>query len=393
MHTAAPQDQRRLIYEPRLGPPPGANHVIAPADDMPWRNGMLVRTPNWLGDCMMAMPGVFRMRERMPSPCGLLVMCPAKLAEVWQAVPWVDAVVPLEGKRAGAAAVARIRAQKLGVGIVLPNSFGSAWDVRRCGQKVRLGRAGRGRGWLLTHRLPALPPPAGVADVHQVRHYLELAAAFGSVRWDAAYPPLHVENHTELAAKAGIASERTAWLVVAPGAAYGPAKQWPARNFRAVAQWWTANVGRVAAVGTGAERVIAEETVHGLDGALNLAGRTSLKELMAVLAASRCTLANDSGVMHLAAGLGRDGVAVFGSTDANATGPVGGRWIVLQGTADCVPCFQRTCARPEHDYRCLVQISPETVVDRIKTLLSSPKDREEAGESANLSAKGTDSID
>jgi heptosyltransferase-2 len=134
--------------------------------------------------------------------------------------------------------------------------------------------------------------------------------------------------------------------VAAPGAAYGPAKQWPVTGFRAVADWWQKQTGgRVMVVGAAADREAADAVAGREERVLNLAGRTTLAELMALLRRATCVVANDSGVMHLAAGLGVPGVGLFGCTDPVATGPLGGRWIVLSRPLDCAPCFRRVCRR------------------------------------------------
>lgn len=340
---------------------------------LPWRNGLLVRATNWLGDALMTLPAVYRLSRYVPDPCGVFVLCPAALEPLWKAAPWVSQVVPMAGRRCGPAERSAIRRLRPGVAAVLPNSFGSAWDVWRCGVPVRVGRAGRGRGWLLNRRLAEWPRRKARGDCHQLTHYLELAAAFGPIDWSTDCPPLRVTDAAAVAAAHGVRSDVGSWLAVAPGAAYGPAKQWPVERFAQVARWWQDRGGRVVVVGTGKERAAGEAIATALAGVVDLTGRTDLRQLMAVLSVAGLVVANDSGAMHLGAALGCRGVAIFGSTDPIATGPIGGRWILLAShPADCAPCLQRTCPRADHPYECLRRIEPATVINALEHLATPP---------------------
>lgn len=357
------------IYEPRLEPHvTGASLRLDPAC-IEWANGLLIRSTNWLGDALMTLPAAYKLARLAPEPCGVFVLSPPGLVPMWEAADWVSHVIPLDGKRAGEAVSKRIWLLRPGVAAVFPNSFGAAADVWRQGIPLRLGRRGRWRGGLLTHRLPAWPRGHGDGKWHQLSYYLEFPAVFGDDSLDIACPPLRVPDAAERAAALGL-EPGVSWLVMAPGAAYGPAKQWPARHFAEVAAWWTAERGRVAIVGTDRERAAGEVITERVPGSLNLAGKSGMADLMAILASAAAVLANDSGAMHLAAALGRPGVAVFGSTDPVATGPIGGKWILLRDPPDCAPCFQRTCPRKDYPYECLERISPQLAIQALRQLLN-----------------------
>ncbi len=101
---------------------------------------------------------------------------------------------------------------------------------------------------------------------------------------------------------------------------------------------------------------------------MDMAGKTSMKELKAILGSADYAIANDSGAMHLAAALGTNGIAVFGSTDPVATGPIGAVWKLFKTSALCAPCFQRICPlSPDEAYKCLKTISPEVVAHAMLT--------------------------
>jgi len=331
-----------------------------------WYNGLLLRSTNWLGDLLMTLPAAYQLRRQIPEGCGLFVLVSKPLAALWRACPWVDVVIPMAEKRISGPEIRLLQRLCPGVAVTMPNSFGSAWDVWRCRTPIRIGRAGRLRSLLLTHTLPSWPRQHGRAEMHQLSYYLELASALGEVELTAQCPPLQVS--AEAAGSAGIRRGES-WLALAPGAAFGPAKQWPAANFAILAQQWHQRGGRVVLLGAGKEIGAAQEISRSCPAALNLAGQTSLEGLMSILANVDLLVANDSGAMHLAAALGTPGVAVFGSTDPVATGPLGAPWRVLVASAACSPCFQRECPLAgAQQYACLREIRPEAVLAELLQL-------------------------
>ena len=331
-----------------------------------WKNGLLLRSTNWLGDALMTLPAAWQASRALPKACGFFVMCPAFLAPLWSACPWVDAVVPMKGRRVSSDERQAVRRLYPGVALVFPNSLGSALDVCRCGISQKVGRSGRFRGWLLTQRLPEWPRTrGGRADRHQLFYYLELVSSIVKLEPGISYPALKVD--LQLAADFGISG--SGWLALAPGAAYGPAKQWPSGHFLELAKRQAAAGWKIAFVGTGKEAPVTAELSSQIPGSIDLAGRTNLAQLMSVLAAADYVIANDSGAMHLAAALGTPGVAVFGSTDPVATGPIGAPWHLLESGKECSPCFKRTCPLQEGAYSCLNEITPQQVISELELLI------------------------
>ena len=333
--------------------------------------GTVVRAPNWLGDTLMAMPAVYRLRAMAPDDEEISVVCPSALRPVWEAAAWIDNVIAMDERRLDGSAAAAIREKQPSLGVVLPNSFGSAWDVRKCGVPVRIGRAGRLRRLLLTHCAPRWRPAYRYDDFHQLSHYLEVISLVGEVDASAGMPALTPSVSEERLAYLMPQETRNRALVIAPGAAFGPAKQWPVEYFHEVARRWSATGGKVYVVGTAKDHELGEGVLCGLFDGVNLCGKTDLADLMGVLKQAKCCIANDSGAMHLAAALGPDGIALFGSTNPAATGPLGrGKWVVMYGHADCSPCFSRTCPGcGETPYTCLKSLRPGMVHDALSSLL------------------------
>lgn len=352
------------LYAPEIGQPDFGR--IIPAD-VDWKNGVLVRSTNWLGDACMTLPAVYKIKELLPENKKLHILCPEGLKSFWATFPWVESVIPLQKKRAAKTDKQKIKKLGCGVAVVLPNSFGAAVDISNCGIPVKVGRRGRFRSIFLTHRLPSWQRIAGADRHHQLREYLQVSAALGSEGWDSVYMPAQTTVTGERLAELEIDLSKK-WLALAPGAKFGPAKQWPREYYSEVARWWLAQGHHVVVVGTADEVSVAQNVCQGAGGGVNLAGKTNLEELMYILGKAALAVVNDSGAMHLSAAMGGKGVALFGSTDPRATGPLGGKWKVIWNKIDCSPCLKKVCTIPGKDYDCLKSIRPQKVIEALQVL-------------------------
>jgi heptosyltransferase-2 len=149
-------------------------------------------------------------------------------------------------------------------------------------------------------------------------------------------------------------------VVLNPGAAYGPAKRWPAERFAALAHLFQARKNaEILLVGAAGETDIAASIASGLERKpLDFTGKTSLRQLMGLISLGRVFVTNDTGPMHIAGALGVPVVAIFGPTDPKATGPSRKPSVVLKKDAPCWPCTYRFCP---YDHRCMTGIGPEEV--------------------------------
>ena len=354
---------------------------------------LLVRGVNWLGDAVMTTPALLRLREQFPA-AHITLLTPAKLEELWIGHPAVDDTIAFAAGEGLWAITQKLRAGRFDLALVLPNSPRSALETWLARIPQRIGYARPWRNALLTRPIPSRPDavkmhkrspeeiraltavsgsaggrraPAIPASAHQLYEYLHLAAALGASAEPLA-PRLAV-SPVELAAarqKFGLATAPLPLVGLNPGAEYGPAKRWPAERFSAAALAVSAHTPCTWVVfGGNNDRATAEAIESALRAAnltvVNLAGRTSLRELMAALKLCRVLLTNDTGPMHVAAALGTPVVAPFGSTSPELTGPgLPGdpRHRLLQAAAACSPCFLRECPI---DFRCLLGIGAERV--------------------------------
>lgn len=353
---------------------------------------ILVRGVNWLGDAVMTTPALQRLRERFPQ-AHIALLTREKLAALWRHHPSLDSVLTVSRRENPWTVGWRLQAERFDLACVLPGSYRSALEVWFAAIPRRVGASRSGRNWLLTETVAPVPghrpmqklsarevkrriragparPPASSGWRHQMLDYLHLAAALGASPTPLA-PRLEVTPEELQAAKALCRTRLEAgrpgaqdalWLGLNPGAAYGPAKQWPADRFAAVARqvagrkpgvWWLLfGEDKDEELCAGIARAVGER-------ALNLAGATSLRQLMALLKLCRVLLTNDSGPMHLAAAMGTPTVVPFGSTSPELTAPglpEDPRHHILRAHAPCSPCFRRSCPI---DLRCMNEITVE----------------------------------
>jgi heptosyltransferase-2 len=321
---------------------------------------LLVRAPNWIGDVVLSLPAL---RDLRASSRGarLSVLARPWVAELYRAVPEVDEVVESLGH---ARDITSLRG-RFDRAVLLPNSFASAWVAWRAHIPERWGYATDGRGLLLTRRCRV---PPSVRARSQVYYYRAMLDGLGIA---TAGPP-----DASLACPEGWAARGQVllgadgpWLGVNPGAFYGSAKRWPAERFAAAADLVARRLGaKVAIVGGPAERPLGEAIAARLQApSRQLAGETTLAELVGLLSRLQLLLTNDSGPMHLAAALGVPLVAVFGSTDWRETAPFTARAVVVREDVPCSPCLLRECPI---DHRCMTRIGADRVSEAALSLLA-----------------------
>ena len=162
-------------------------------------------------------------------------------------------------------------------------------------------------------------------------------------------------------------TEDTPFVVFAPGAAYGRAKQWLPSRFADLARLLSADGIKTALVGAKGDLASCAEVARAAE-VTNLAGKTDLTTLAAVLSRSRAAVTNDSGAMHLAAAAGVPVTALFGPTNERATAPIGNHDVLLKPVF-CRPCMLRECPI---DHRCMKRISSDEVFATVERRLAGP---------------------
>lgn len=330
---------------------------------------ILVVSVSWLGDCVMAMPALSALRKRLPGVTIAMLAKPS-VAPLWSLFPGVDEVIPLKKGFSGMRETVRaVRRGGFDFAYILPKSFRSAWIPFVARVPGRRGMPGHRRDWMLTETAPL---SEAALSGHQSLEIAEVLHVTGELDQPPflVVPQEAVKRAQQKLAMVAKGERDGGFIAFFPGAAYGPAKRWPAENFAAVGQKLVAEQDcRILILGSEGDRPVCDEVARGLGaGAVNLAGQTDFLELAGLLSLCRCVVANDSGGMHLAAGLGLPVVGIFGITDPAKTAPVGSRCKLL--CAEGV-IRSRDLARDSEEAReALASISVEAVVNAVASISS-----------------------
>jgi heptosyltransferase II len=334
---------------------------------------VLIRGTNWIGDAVMTLPAVAAIRKTWPG-ARLAVLAKPWVAEVYRLSPDLDEVIVFQepGRHAKTAGKLRLagelRNAAFDCAILFQNAIEAAILARLAGIPLRAGYNSDGRGLLLTHSVRRTPL---IRQVHQVDYYLEMVRALGCTPAgrDVRLRPGRDDGGLAgtLLNRFGI-DENRPLIGLAPGAAYGPAKMWFPDRFAAVADRLIDHTGGPAVLfGSSSDRAstarVQRSARHPL---IDIAGKTNLKEAIALIARCALFLSNDSGLMHVAGALGVPTVAIFGSTNPRTTSPMGDQSVVIHRDVPCSPCLKPVCPT---DFCCMDLIGVEEVYTAALKLL------------------------
>jgi len=330
---------------------------------------IIVRMPNWLGDAVMATPILADIRAHWRE-AQLTAMCQGAIGEILIGNPHINEIFAFTKANEFTRhtetrdLIARLRQGKYDLGILLPNSFSSAWWFWRGNVKERLGFATDSRRLLLTKPIP-IPRERG--HEHLVLTYKRLLPSLGIPLSDAK-PEIFVTPEEAEAADILLAQYRvpkqSPLIGVNAAAAFGPAKCWPPERFRKLTQLLLEKTPNyILFFGDANTAPLIHSICCGLPSrVVDLAGKTNLRQLIALLSKCSLFLTNDSGPMHLAAALKIPLVALFGSTDPFVTGPYRHGTVIRKDNIPCAPCFRRICPI---DFKCMKRIEVNEVYQAI----------------------------
>lgn len=386
---------------------------------------ILAIAPNWLGDAVMVTPALRAVHRRFPD-ARLEVVGPGGAVALLDGLPWIHALHAIPA-RAGLSTwrnhAAELCNPRPDLALVFPHSFRAALFARWTGARRRVGQARNARAWLLTDAVPPHRDNGRIAPTYMVDEYLTLAKAVAAepdgngpeLRADATVvqaitnrlnqaapehhphinqpiptghstPPGHSERSEEsLSANTpppaptrqatenttGVSdnSARTPIVGIAPGAAWGPSKRWPAERYAAVADRLHEELCArcVLLTGPGEEDTRAAVQRAARHPLLEIDdGRPSIATLKAAVSLLDVLVCNDSGPRHVAIAFNVPTVCIMGPTrPVYSTGPYE-RGALLRVDVDCGPCQRPTCRT---DHRCMTRITPEAVADAARNCL------------------------
>jgi len=324
----------------------------------------LIVGPAWVGDMVLAQSLFMFLKQREPDST-VDVLAPGWTLPLLARMPEVDEAV-VSPFRHGELRLGdrlrlgrRLRDRAYDRAIVLPNSFKSAIVPFAARARVRTGYTGEWRFGLLNdaRQLDRQKLP------RTVDRFIALALAPDEPLPEIPAPRIRADADKARSALArqGRGLPAAPVLGLCPGAEYGPAKRWPAEYYADVAQakleqgWevWLFGSDKDAGV-TGAIQSMTGKRC------LDLGGRTTLEEAIDLMSLTTAVVTNDSGLMHVAAALDRQVIALYGSSDPRHTPPLSEKASVLYLGLSCSPCFKREC--PLKHLKCLRDLSPERVL-------------------------------
>ena len=349
------------------------NPVRSPfAGDFQGIRRVIVRMANWIGDAVMTLPALASIREGLPNR-HIAVLTKPWVADLFSGHPLIDEVILYEspgiheGVRGKWRLARELKQKQFDLAILFQNAFEAALIAFLAGVPRRAGYNTDARGILLTQ---AVPVNGKVKKGHQVDYYRALTAGLGfeslPVAPSLALTKSRLEESQRILKSRGLNGEEPL-IGLAPGATYGPAKQWFPERFSALADRFSRNWGaRTLVFGSSGDRDTASLLRKSARTEVSdFTGQTTLSQAIGLIARCRLFVSNDSGLMHLAAALGVPVVAIFGSTDPVRTGPLGRNCRVVRRPVPCAPCLKTHC--PE-GLECLEKITVDEVYEAARGL-------------------------
>jgi heptosyltransferase-2 len=329
---------------------------------------ILVIGPSWVGDMVLA-HSLFQVIKQQQPDAVIDVAAPAWTMPLLDRMPEVSGKIALPFKHGRLDLPERIRfgkslrANVYDQAILLTNSLKSAILPYAAGIPVRTGFRGEMRYGLLNDIRPL--------DKKALPRTVDRFVALGLKKdqpLQAAIPnPKLIANGSQAAEalnKFGKKLRNVPVLGLCPGAEYGEAKRWPAEYYAEVANQALEKGWQVWLFGSEKDTPVTSSINQMTQNrCLDLGGKTRLGEAIDLMSLCETVVSNDSGLMHVAAALGRKVIAVYGSSDPHHTPPMSPEAAVLWLGLDCSPCFKRTC--PLGHLNCLKQLAPNRVLQEI----------------------------
>ncbi len=339
----------------------------------PLADKVLIRSANWVGDVVMSLPAIRAVRAYFRG-AEITVLAKPWVADLYRHLPDIDRifVYDREGRHAGPRGILRLcselRQFRFDVGISIQNAFEAALLLWLSRVPIRIGYAADARSLLLTHRVYRTK---AVRSLHQLDYYRALLEGVGIPVPDRSIR-LVLSTDERLWAEEQLAlfgtNSSEVIIGINPGAAFGTAKRWPEDRWIELSRRMLGSgIDRILVFGSPSETTLGEAIASAVGSRCHsLCGKTDLRQAMALIAACRLLVTNDSGLMHVAAALNVPLVAIFGPTRHDQTSPVSQTARLIRVPVDCSPCMKPHCPT---DHRCMTAVSVDQVLQESMEVL------------------------
>lgn len=338
---------------------------------------ILIIGPSWVGDMVMSQSLYIVLKQVHPES-QIDVIAPGWCKPILERMPEIHQAIEMpighgEFNLLGRREIGKsLREKQYDHAYILPKSAKSALIPWFANIPLRTGWKGEMRYGLLNDLRPNMK-----SFQFMVERYVALAypqeemidsSSLGGLE-NLPRPSLFIDKKEQAEAIAKFNLNQEAPVVgLCPGAEFGPAKKWPETHYAEVAsamanagkQVWLFGSQKDLETCNNIKQLVPQGYQHQIHV---LAGQTSLIEAVDLLAACQTVVANDSGLMHVAAAVGCNVVAVYGSTSPKYTPPLAEKVEIVHTDIDCRPCFKREC--PLGHLNCLNQLSPQKVISKI----------------------------
>lgn len=356
----------------------------------PKKHSLLLRMPNWLGDCVMALPAVAHLVDALPD-ADIFLAAREQFRPLLACQPGVAGFLPAPGSGLGrmlrgiaggrGEARALLGGGTFDAGLLLTYSFSTAFWLWRIGAAARVGYNTDGRRLFLTH-----PVPFGEAEKprHCARNYLHLAQCAERVLRGGGsdFPPSEPSGSLPIPRLAVSAESRERarrllaargvtgrYALLAPASAYGPVKDWPPAHYRELAKGLNRKHSLpVVVTGAGGQREVCAAIAADQAHAVSVAGETDMAEFAGLVAESALFIGGDSGGAHAAGALGIPALVIFGVTNPARTRPLGEK-VLLIGAGEDRDVKLSTPEAREAARLALAAILPERVLEAANRFL------------------------
>ena len=325
---------------------------------------ILIRSPNWIGDAVLSTPSIFYLKEKMPQ-AHITILAKDWVKDIFIHHPGVDEIMSLEKSRFSL--IKNIEKKRYGLGILFTNSFSSAFLFFVAGLRRRIGYHTNLRGIFLTERISL---PQNVEKMHQRDYYIYLVKKL--IPGDKI-PEVRLYLNKKEEEKVGhtlknYGIDKSVKIVgIGPGASYGASRRWPEEKFNSLIKEITKKYkAKILIFGSKEEMQLGNMIREGIEkDAINLSGKTTLRELMALIEKCSLFITNDTGPMHVASAFNVPIVAIFGPTNPSRTSPLTTSTIIQKKTS-CSPCKHRVCP---FNHECMEKITVEEVGEAVEKYL------------------------
>lgn len=344
---------------------------------------IVVRGTNWLGDAVMSMPALDRLRNSFPSS-QITLLAPPRSSEILTGHRAVDRIVPYLRKEQGTKAFYEtlrfMRQERFDIAILFQNAFEAGLLAFLGGARIRVGYDTQGRGLLLNHPVVA---PLKPSNRHETYAYLDLIAEAERAvlgltpgASQSNVPVIELQTAWQEEARSLLAGLKLPparrSIAINAGATNSRAKCWPVARFAELADRLISEFdSNIILIGAPSERDSAEQLrrlTKQPERVANLAGLTSIVQMAGVLSICELLVTNDTGPAHVSAAMGTPTLTIFGPTNEYETAPLGKRSSIIRAEdIECARCMHRDCPI---DHRCMTRIEVEAVFQRVLPLLS-----------------------